>query len=75
MSHVVEVASGVGGRLAAPNWPQLAPARAALQTRLIAPHQHTLTLAFTATTLVASGEEPWPCGEGSGWIQVCTTLI
>ncbi|KAH9644611.1 hypothetical protein HF086_001992, partial [Spodoptera exigua] len=68
-SHVLEVASGVGGRLAAPNWPQLAPARAALRTRLVAPHQHTLTLAFSATTLVATGDGLWPCGVGSGWIQ------
>lgn len=68
-SHVVEVSAGGSGRLAAPNWPQRAPPRSALRTRLVAPHHNTLSLAFTATTL-ATNDQDWPCGNDIGWIEV-----
>ncbi|XP_063382141.1 cubilin-like [Cydia fagiglandana] len=69
VTHTLELHHVRSGRLSAPNWPRAPPPRFTLRTRLIAPHDHTLSVAFAKTTL-ASGEEPWPCGEGRGWIEV-----
>ncbi|XP_037294854.1 uncharacterized protein LOC115449546 [Manduca sexta] len=69
VSHVLELGGVRSGRIAAPNWPQRAPARSTLRTRILAPHHNTLTLTFASTVLVTSGES-WPCGDGNGWIEV-----
>ncbi|XP_013171904.1 PREDICTED: cubilin-like [Papilio xuthus] len=70
LSHVLELSDRSSGRLSAPNWPGSPPLRAKISTRILAPHGHTLSVAFAKTRLVAPPSKTWPCGEGKGWIEV-----
>ncbi|XP_063827943.1 cubilin-like [Ostrinia nubilalis] len=76
LSHVVELRSARGGRLAPPNYPGAAPSQALVRARILAPPRHTLAIALHAARLatppVAEDEDSKsePCGENNGWIEV-----
>lgn len=75
VSHVVELGPVRGGRVCAPNWPGVAPPRAIMRARLLAPPRNTLTLALHRARLAVPVREEAPCGEGNGWIEVSLEII
>ncbi|GBP19480.1 Protocadherin Fat 1 [Eumeta japonica] len=70
ISRVVELRDARAGRLTPLNWPAAAPSNGKIRTRLVAPHNHILSVAFAQTTLVLNDEDLWPCGEKKGWTEV-----